>query len=405
MSEFVSEPTEPQVPSDELASSDFQQEYGEPLRRVLDLDTWHSGADVQELYERLEAEVAKAISQENRVRDGIRSVVFPKIRDKTRPDAPPLAGIWTVGLEDLQKVHRGILFAGDAEACDGSSQIHDSLALTIIQIGICLVSYSGSEGTWAHRLYRRDLRGAPDNPIAEAVELLEAREHRSGVGRDDRRDHLTELGSRGIMTYAERAVLTRLSTARWRIGHGNPAPYEILTGAGAMDLVGAGLSVLRDLLLEHRRFVFVPSAPRQRGLLTVGLGLRPLEFAVVRKMRSEIQDVVELGHLRGDRLKDAQDFVQTAGEQVAIGVFRVSAEAPPYVFYAPADPELCAQAATIAMADAALQDHRGFPLLLDMAHQFCQSVMSRDSFASTVQAAYAAHGRPMAYLSEREGRR
>jgi hypothetical protein len=240
--------------------------------------------------------------------------------------------------------------------------------------------------------------------VEEALELIEARDRRAAAGVEDHRDRLTELGSRGVMTYAERAVLTDLSTAPWRMGHGNPAPYEILTGAGAMQLVDAGLGVLRRLLLEHRRFVFVPSSPRNRPLLTIGQALRPLEFAVVHKLRGQIEDIVERGNLRGKNRENALDFVATAGEEVAIGVFRVSVTAPPYIFYAPAEPELCAQAAAIAMADATLQDHRGFPLLIDMADQFCRASFGRDVFIGTLQSAYAAHGRPLAYLSERETR-
>jgi hypothetical protein len=388
---------------DELPDADFEREFGEPLRQVLDLDTWHPGADLHELYDRLEAEVAGAIAQEDRVRDAIRSEVFPRIVD--RPNAPRFAGVHPLSVEQLEKVHRGVLFCGDVEACDGTMQIHDSLGLTVIQIGVCLVGYRGDEGTWAHRLYRRDLRGTAEDPIDEALKLLELRDQRASVGVEDHRDRLTELGSRGVMTYAERAVLTDMSRAPWRMGHGNPAPYEIMTGSGALRLVEVGLAVLRRLLLEHRKFVFVPSAPRNRGLLTIGQALRPLEFAVVRKLRSQIEDMVEKGGLRGSTRDDALDFVETAGEEVSIGVFRVSASAPPYVFYAPADPELCAQAAAIAMADAALQEHRGFPLLIDMADQFCHAAFGRDVFIGTLQSAYAAQGRPVAYLSERETRR
>jgi len=206
------------------------------------------------------------------------------------------------------------------------------------------------------------------------------------------------------MTYAERAVLTRMSTAPWRLGQGSPAPFELLTGAGALDLVERGLEVLSELLLGHRRFVFVPSAPRQRALLTIGLALRPLEFAVVHSLRSYIEDMVKDGHLRGRRLRTALDFVDAAGEAVTVGVYRVSRAAPPYVFYAPADPELCAQAAAIIMADAVLQEHRGFPLLLDMADQLCAASFGRQDFLGTVGAAYAAQDRAFTDLSERETR-
>jgi hypothetical protein len=389
------------IAGDELPPEEFEAEFGEPLRDVLDLDTWKAGADLEELYGRLESEIAQAVAQEDRQRETIREQVLTQITDKSRSQAPPLAGVWQLDVEEVERVHRGTLFPGDVEACDGTMQIHDSIALTIIQLGIALVSYQGGEGTWSHRLYRRDLRGARGDLYEEVAELLEQRERRSSIGL---RDRLTELGSRGVMTYAERAVLTERSQTPWRMGHGNPAPYEILTGAGALDLVAVGLDVLRRLLLEHKKFVFVPSAPRHRALLTIGTALRPLEFAVVRKLRGEIESIVEQGGLRGERRRNALDFVREAGEQVALGVFRVAANAPPFVFYAPAEEELCAQAAAIAMADAALQEHRGFPLLLDVAHTVCRTNFGRDAFLGSIQAAYAARGRPMQYLSERETR-
>lgn len=389
------------LPEDDLPPEEFEAEFGERLRDVLDLDTWKAGADLEELYGRLESEIAEAVGQEDRHRDTIREQVLTQITDRRRSQAPPLAGVWQLDVEEIERVHRGTLFPGDVEACDGTMQIHDSISLTIIQLGIALVSYQGGEGTWSHRLYRRDLRGGGGDLYEEVAELLEQRERRSSVGT---RDRLTELGSRGVMTYAERAVLTERSEAPWRMGHGNPAPYEILTGAGALDLVEVGLDVLRRLLLDHRRFVFVPSAPRHRALLTIGMALRPLEFAVVRKLRGEIENIVEQGGLRGERRRNALDFVREAGEQVALGVFRIARNAPPFVFYAPAEEQLCAQAAAIAMADAALQEHRGFPLLLDVAHTVCRTNFGRDAFIGSIQAAYAAQGRPMQHLSERETR-
>jgi hypothetical protein len=386
------------------SSAEFQHEFGEPLARVLDLATWSTGLDLPALYERLDAEVTDALVQENRVRDALRAKVFPVIADRDRPGAPPLAGVHSLPVETLEKLHQTTLFTGEVEACDGTVLVHDAVALTIIQLGVCLISYNGDEGTWSHRLFRRDLRGAPTSPVEEALQLLELRERRAAVGVDDRRDRLTELGRRGIMTYAERAVLASLSRAPWRLGQGNPAPFELLTGAGALDLVERALDVLSELLLGHRRFAFVPSAPRLRALLTIGSALRPLEFAVVHKLRSYIEDIVERGNLRGRRLQRAKDFVKTAGEEVVVGVYRVSAHAPPYVFYAPADPELCAQAAAIVMADAALQEHRGFPLLLDMADQLCRASFGREEFLGTVAAAYAAQGHAFDQLSERETR-
>jgi hypothetical protein len=56
------------------------------------------------------------------------------------------------------------------------------------------------------------------------------------------------------------------------------------------------------------------------------------------------------------------------------------------------------------MADAALQEHRGFPLLLDMADQICRASFGRQEFLGTVGAAYAAQDRAYSQFSERETR-
>ena len=390
----------------EPGDAEFEREFGEPLRRVLDLATWRSGPDLAELYDRLrlDVEVAEALRQQERAARAIRPKLQRLLRDPGRRNPPPLAGVWSVPVEQVEKVHRGTLFSGKVEACDGTVQFHDTLALTIVQVGVGLVGYRGDEGSWSYRLYRRDLRGGADDPFSEAMAILERRDRRAGLGQDGGGDRFAELGRRGIMSYAERAVLAYLSDAPWRMGHGSPAPFELLTGAGSLDLVMASLDVLRVLLCEHRRFVFVPSAPRQRALLTLGMALGPLEFAVVHRYRSYIEDVVERGNLRGKRREKARAFVEEVGPEVAVGVFRASGMAPPYAFYAPAEPELCAQAATIAIADAVLQEHRGFPLLLDMADQFCRAAFGHGEFHGPIQAAYAAHGHPLSHAPERETR-
>jgi hypothetical protein len=134
-------------------------------------------------------------------------------------------------------VHRKVLFSGELETCDGTTATHDTLLLTVTQIGICLVSYQGNELTLSQRLFRRDLRAVAKDPVEEVEALLERRRSRAATDVNDRRDTMTELGRRGIMTYAERAALLDRSKAAWRMGHGNIAPYELLTGSGNMKLL------------------------------------------------------------------------------------------------------------------------------------------------------------------------
>lgn len=384
----------------ELDEAEFLAAYGESLTQTLDLDTWERGEDLTKKFERLDREVVEALQQEDAIRKKVRELVFPQIL--ARPNAPKQAGVFQVTTKDLKATQVNVLFNGGVEACDGTCTVHDTLPISIAQIGVCLVSYAGEQGSWVQRLYRRDLRVRGMDPVQEALAVLEKREARSGVDQPDKRDRLTELGRRGIMTYAERAVLLLKSKAPWRMGHGNPAPYELLTGSGSMDLLHAGLNVLSDLILSHKRFVYIPSAPGERVLLTIGNALRPLEFAIVEDSRRRMTPIIKDGHLRGAHLKRAEEFCSETAPKILVGVYRTSKDVPPQVFYAHAD--YVHQAALVAMADSVLQTHRGFPMLIDLANTVCASTFGADAFNSTVQSAYAQAGNPLRYLGERETR-
>ena len=388
------------APPEVIDQGDFRSAYGESLQETLNLDTWERGEDLAGLYERLNQEVEQALDQEDSIRRQVREVVFEQI--VSRPGAPRGAGVFQASTEDLRAAQTHVLFNGAVEACDGTSVPHDTLPLSITQIGVCLVSYAGEQGAWVQRLFRRDLRVRGMNPVEEALSILEKRDARAGLDQPDKRDRLTELGRRGIMSYAERAVLLKKSNARWRMGHGNPAPYELLTGSGSMDLLLASLQVLSELILQHRRFVYVPSAPGERVLLTIGNALRPLEFAVVENSERRMYPIIYDGHLRGPYRERAIEFYRDAAPKILIGVYRTSGDVPPQVFYAHED--FVQEAALIAMADSVLQSHRGFPMLIDLADTVCRTTFGAEAFRSTVQSVYAARGNPLTYLSERATR-
>src|SRR5690242_582531 len=110
------EPDDADGPADDAASG-FVEAFGEPLEHVLDLDTWRGGTDLQGLYERLELDsrIGEAIAQEDRAAAAIRAELLPRLRDRSRPSAPPLAGMWPIKLDELEKIHRGTLFAGHVD--------------------------------------------------------------------------------------------------------------------------------------------------------------------------------------------------------------------------------------------------------------------------------------------------
>ena len=77
--------------------------------------------------------------------------------------------------------------------------------------------------------------------------------------------------------------------------------------------------------------------------------------------------------------------------------------APPYVFYAHAD--RAHEAALIAMADSTMHEHRGFPMLIDLADRICASTFGAQALATQLEVSYAAQGVPFEYLPERYTRK
>lgn len=385
-----------------ISDETFSAAYGESLNATLNIDSWQTGGDLEGLYQRLEAEVESAIAIENALRETIRRELFPRLR--TRPGAPAVAGCYRATPDDLRRVHRALLFNGAVEACDGTSVEHDTLPVTITQIGICLVSYQGDQGSWTQRLYRRDLRASTGNALDDLMALLENRSQRGNTDNEER-SRLSELARRGIMTYAERAILTRKSTAIWRVGHGDPTPYDLLTGSGSKSLLEKSLEVMHELIHQHRKVLFVPSSPGDREWMTLGHALAPLEYLVIDTHTSKMLKVVDGkngargGHYSKEDEQKVRAFCHDIGSKIVFGVYRSSSAAPPHLFYAHADH--VHEAALIALADSVLQEHRGFPMLIDLADMICRTTFGNDIFNSAVQMAYAHAGEPFRFLNER----
>jgi hypothetical protein len=379
--------------------------FGNSASNVLDMRTWPEGGDLASFYDLTRAEVAEAVDQERRTRGPIRNLMFSVLAKGQPPFVPPGAGLYRIEERQLLDVQKGLLFNGGTESCDGTRDAHDSLILSVIQIGVALVAYQGSHGTWVQRLYRRDLRANISDPIAEAEAILQRR------GQPDPRDSetgepMTRLVRRALMEYAERAALTDLSKALWRMGHGNPIPTSLLM-ATSPELVAASMDVLGRLLLDHKRFVFVPSDPADTLLLTLGNALEEREFAIVSTMAEQFSNErlhrlaeTQRGHPKASRA--IQEFLKQARFELVTGIYRASAYGPPRLFYAHKD--FACEAAALAMADSLLQPVRGFPMLIDLADIVCRHVFDGAGMRVGVQHAYASCGEPARFLGERETR-
>jgi hypothetical protein len=76
---------------------------------------------------------------------------------------------------------------------------------------------------------------------------------------------------------------------------------------------------------------------------------------------------------------------------------------PPYIFYAHA--ERAHEAALIALADSTMHEHRGFPMLLDLADLICRGTFGAQALATQMEVTFAAQGVPFEYMPERYTRR
>jgi hypothetical protein len=382
-----------------IGDQEYEQSFGEDLERTLDVDTWATGIDWEGAVARLKSEIQAAVEREEALRRVVRRELLPKIGQAS--GAPPEAGVHRTTSEEIAKVHEGLLFPGSVEAVNGTTASHDALPLGITQIGVALVSYGGVSATFAQRVFRKEIAGKTADPVKAALEIINRRDGRSALGQSEA---MSELARRGIMAYAERKILTDKADAEWRLGHGAPVPYELLTGAGSMRLLEASLEVLTRLI-DFERFVFVQNAPGERGLLTLGNALNAGEYIVFGTIESRIEAVVEGGHYarkKRDYKAEAMKFVRRHGPDVLYGLYCASEQSSPYLFYA--HRKHVHMAARIAIADSILRPARGFPMLIDVADATCKSAFGSAGFVGLIHDAYSRAGVPLKYLGEREGR-
>jgi hypothetical protein len=369
--------------------------FGEPISRTLDLSTWRQAGRLGDLFGQLQIEISGGQELEAIARIAVRDKAFPRLSEQ--PSAPLNAGVYRVKKTEIEAIQRGLLFTGAVEACNGIAVTHESLSLSITQVGVCLVSYHADRGSWVHRLYRRDLRESIDDPVQIAQDLINRR-HRHESEDQATGLETSRLTRRSILTYAERATLVQMSEARWRMGRGNPVPYELLTGSGSADLIVASIDMLKRLILEHQTFVFVSPSLAQRGLMTIADALKPLEYAIINSMTDSLNSIVDSGHYSNEIARQLRAFVKEVGPKLIVGCYRASEIGPARIFYAHVDHSH--EAAQIAMADSRLQAHRGFPMLLDLAGEICQTSFGPTDFVATVQDAYISAGQPYAFHQE-----
>jgi hypothetical protein len=399
------------LPSDDdefsVSARTFEEQFDDSILQTLDVSQWRLGNDLDQEYERIEREVREAEMIETAKDKEIREKLLPWLA--TQPNMPKNAGKHPTRPEDIAAVQKGLLFNGGVEACDGTIQIHETLPLTIYQIGVSLVSYRGDQGTWGQRLFRRDLR-QKGMDVEEMIDFLERRAKRDGSARLQGQDQVGEMVQKALLDYAERAILLRRSEAAWRLGHGNPVTYELLTGGHNLELMVEATRVLREFVEVQQRFVFIAGEPREALFRTIGQALRPTEYAILGTLDERLDSWLHQERFKvgvSKKLKWDEELITPAqwiprvinevASKIVVGLFRPTLFAPAQSFYAHVDHSEIA--AHIALADGMLKE-QGTSMLIEMAHGVCASVFG-DSLEALTEAAYVAAGAYNRFLGRR----
>jgi hypothetical protein len=108
-----------------ISAKAFEEQFGENILETLDIDRWRLGNDLDQEYRRIEHEVREAEKIETANEKKIREDLLPRLA--ALPNMPKNAGKHQTTAENIASVHRGLLFNGGVEACDGTIQIHETL--------------------------------------------------------------------------------------------------------------------------------------------------------------------------------------------------------------------------------------------------------------------------------------
>ena len=371
---------------DELVpTKEIEETLGQSIQSALDFANWEQGGGFKGL-QGAQTRLVRTLHEQKRLMRDVRTTVLSELA--SFPNAPAMAGVYKATPKDIASARRNVLLAGRLTAARGASVSHESLIANVVSVGVSLTQYDGRIRSWRTMFLRHDCDAGANNIVDEIRSVLNQRARRSRMGPGSRgSDSVTRLLRRALQSAAERKSLLEKSAPGWHIGYGLPAPYELLTGSGSMDLIDASLPILQSLLLDDKHWVFVPDSLSSLAFTTLASALRPGELAIIQKAKPTLDNIVERGHFGSEYRAKVRKFVDKAGDVIVLGGFRATPFAPAQLFFAHAEKAI--HAGLIAMADAELQPHRGFPLLLELAGISAKMGLGVDAFHSMMESAYA----------------
>lgn len=365
----------------------FQQAFGVDFNDTINVDNWNSGFDLSKFVSQTEEDWIKVKKRQSENQKTIRESFFPRIKELA---LVPHAGLCENVSEIknlVERVQNGFLFNGAVTACASTIASYQTVPLTINQIGVCLINYERQHGTYSHTLIRSpELRFKSENPLKDVINLIERRKGEED-GRNKERK-VSEIAIRGIRAYMERLLLLERKNekSKWILGNGELLPHELMRGfwAGKRELSEKSLGLIKKIV-EHQRFVYVQGCEKFEDLWMFGDALLPFEYLVIDSVENIWTQRIISGNIRPPIRDDYMNFAKEVGSKIVQGIYRVSPQAEPQIFYGHIDH--IRTAALVAMADSVFQLYKGRPMLLDLASNICQMSFNQNDLASTIHQA------------------
>jgi len=392
-------------------------EASEVISETMDFETiinpasWQSPGDYyQTMPARTRAVVDHVAEHDRRLKKQLREEVYPEF---VRTGGIQL---WeSANQKYIEQLQQKRLYSGKVACADATVAPYNSVSLIGAQIGISRVAYQGGTSQFITNLLQWGMAVPRNISARDVVNAMRSRG-------DELKDKLSNVFVYAISLYMERKVLLDTGPDIFKLIQGTAFPYEMLVGSGTHHTMQSCLNLLGELI-DDGNYACIVSNDSHRDLLTFGIGLEAGEYLVT----DSGEEVLE-SFLHGNGTRDGAHYTDTKiskykdqagktlsqkevfenfrkqhGSKVVRGLLRAHRLSAPYVFYCNADK--LQEAVHIMLADAQNSGPRGFPLLVDIADQYCSGAFRAGEYSQFMNAEFArASGGSIMYQSERTTR-
>lgn len=375
---------------------------------VVSVQNWQSLSDYyQTMPVRTQAIVESVVGHDEHLKHELREVYLPRALEEGAILAWKSANRTYIDLLQQKK-----LLAGQVVAADATLARYETLSLVGAQIAISRVGYHQRSATQ----YASSLMywGTEVPKQASARQIVEALNSRG----KELKQKLSSLVLDAISKYMERRILLDTTPGMFKLIQGPMFPHAMLSGLGQHHAMLTCFELIGQLI-DDGNYATIVSKDSHRDIEVLGLALEAGEYLVIRDGTAALDAYLTGGAEAGSganytntpiaqyggksQLQVFRDFRDRYGGKVVQGVLRAHPMSRPFVFYCNRD--RLEEAVHLLLADADHTGPRGFPMLLDLADQYCSGAFQASEYTNRMNTAFAKAARGSGiYYSERSTR-